>query len=354
MYDDSRALFSDSSAIISSNFSPKGEQHNLFPRSRMNFDMNNIVQDSYHNNSSNENSYGDSLNSSLSHYPRHSSSLTSQAGHLDNSSLYRGSFMGMDDQVKTSAGLMRQNTSPPGYISHLANKSGYGGMRDVGNYRLGNGNNRDLTSSRLKSQISLSSGIPSSLGMLPQISETDGGNTEPTSNVDTKNRCVRDTQYHNSGYPLRSWNDSLNFADSYTLKRELDVDDRLFSSIQNGEIQNRPSLFSHHLSLPKTLSDISCMNKLLQFQDSVPCKIRAKRGCATHPRSIAERVRRTRISERMRKLQELVPHMDKQTNTADMLDLAVDYIKDLQKQYKTLNDNRANCRCSAMQKQGLK
>lgn len=25
-------------------------------------------------------------------------------------------------------------------------------------------------------------------------------------------------------------------------------------------------------------------------QDSVPCKIRAKRGCATHPRSIAERV----------------------------------------------------------------
>lgn len=26
------------------------------------------------------------------------------------------------------------------------------------------------------------------------------------------------------------------------------------------------------------------------LEDSVPCKIRAKRGCATHPRSIAERV----------------------------------------------------------------
>jgi hypothetical protein len=36
----------------------------------------------------------------------------------------------------------------------------------------------------------------------------------------------------------------------------------------------------------------------------------------------------------MRKLQELVPNMDKQTNTSDMLDLAVDYIKDLQRQYK--------------------
>lgn len=34
------------------------------------------------------------------------------------------------------------------------------------------------------------------------------------------------------------------------------------------------------------------MDKLLHIpEDSVPCKIRAKRGCATHPRSIAERVR---------------------------------------------------------------
>lgn len=54
---------------------------------------------------------------------------------------------------------------------------------------------------------------------------------------------------------------------------------------QRNETANRPkTLLSHHLSLPKS----SAMEKLLQ--DSVPCKIRAKRGCATHPRSIAERV----------------------------------------------------------------
>ncbi|KAJ9559901.1 hypothetical protein OSB04_005061 [Centaurea solstitialis] len=51
------------------------------------------------------------------------------------------------------------------------------------------------------------------------------------------------------------------------------------------------------------------MDKILA--DSVPCRVRAKRGFATHPRSIAERVRRTRISDRIRKLQELVPNMDK-------------------------------------------
>ncbi|KAF9601442.1 hypothetical protein IFM89_020209 [Coptis chinensis] len=154
------------------------------------------------------------------------------------------------------------------------------------------------------------------------------------------------------------------------------------------------------------------MDKL--FQDSVPCRVRAKRGCATHPRSIAERnhpslqfglqthclandvvrpdpcgvivllntnlglsaamalvqdwdtesltyglsaamwateditiplVRRTRISDRIRKLQELVPNMDKQTNTADMLEEAVEYVKFLQKQIQELNEHQRNCKC---------
>nr|GFC37842.1 transcription factor bHLH130-like isoform X1 [Tanacetum cinerariifolium] len=61
-------------------------------------------------------------------------------------------------------------------------------------------------------------------------------------------------------------------------------------------------------------------------------------------------VRRTRISERMRKLQELVPNMDKQTNTADMLDLAVDYIKELQKEAESLSDHHAKCTCPHKQK----
>lgn len=68
------------------------------------------------------------------------------------------------------------------------------------------------------------------------------------------------------------------------------------------------------------------MEKLFQFPDSVPCKIRAKRGCATHPRSIAERVRRTRISERMRKLQELVPNMDKVLDTSILFDFETYWI----------------------------
>ncbi|XP_012848299.1 PREDICTED: transcription factor bHLH80 isoform X1 [Erythranthe guttata] len=85
------------------------------------------------------------------------------------------------------------------------------------------------------------------------------------------------------------------------------------------------------------------MEKLLE--DSVMCRTRAKRGCATHPRSIAERVRRTRISDRIRKLQELVPNMDKQTNTADMLEEAVVYVKFLQKQIQELTEHQKDCKC---------
>uniref|UniRef100_A0A453L3W7 BHLH domain-containing protein n=1 Tax=Aegilops tauschii subsp. strangulata TaxID=200361 RepID=A0A453L3W7_AEGTS len=40
-------------------------------------------------------------------------------------------------------------------------------------------------------------------------------------------------------------------------------------------------------------------------------------------------------------------HGEEQTNTSDMLDLAVDYIKELQMQVKVMNDGRASCTCAA-------
>ncbi|XP_076927781.1 transcription factor bHLH130-like [Bidens hawaiensis] len=235
-------------------------------------------------------------------------------------------------EAKSSvSNLFRQNSSPAGLFANINPPNGYAGMRaTVGSYRLGNAGNSDeisQSSSRLKRQLSSSSGVR----MLPRISELE---------VDTIDPGVLN---ESSDYPFGSWEHepTSQFIDSFAgLKRELNL-----PSADNAG--NQQPMLSHHLSLPKTSGEMAAVEKLLHFQDSVPCKIRAKRGCATHPRSIAERVRRTRISERMRKLQELVPHMDKQTNTSDMLDLAVDYIKDLQEQYKALKDCRANCICSS-------
>lgn len=66
---------------------------------------------------------------------------------------------------------------------------------------------------------------------------------------------------------------------------------RGFGLRQNGGLRSHVSGLTHQYSLPKTSSEMAAMEKFLQFQDAVPCKIRAKRGCATHPRSIAERVK---------------------------------------------------------------
>ncbi|KAJ7571332.1 hypothetical protein O6H91_01G159600 [Diphasiastrum complanatum] len=62
------------------------------------------------------------------------------------------------------------------------------------------------------------------------------------------------------------------------------------SDLQDGSGGQTTSL-TRHVSLPvplKSKDDVPVEDNWLQ--DSVPCRFRAKRGCATHPRSIAERV----------------------------------------------------------------
>ncbi|KAI4300732.1 hypothetical protein L6164_034073 [Bauhinia variegata] len=281
------------------------------------------------------------------HYPRHNSTSSSP---LD-SSFGLGVSVGMDHETQSKSfgsHLLRQSGSPAGLFSNISFQNGYGTMKGVGNYGGVNGNNCELSPSinRLKNQISLPSRT-SSLGILSQISELESESIGPTSPDDGR---LAATNGYVSGFSYSSWNDTSRLSENISgLKRDQNNSDKLFSNAQNGELGNRVHVLSHRLSLPKTSADMVAMEKFLQFPDTVPCKIRAKRGCATHPRSIAERVRRSRISERMRKLQQLVPNMDKQTNTADMLDFAVEYIKDLQKQFKTLSDKRSNCKCMRMQ-----
>ncbi|XP_043692695.1 transcription factor bHLH130-like [Telopea speciosissima] len=262
-------------------------------------------------------------------------------------------------QVKTASAncsnLIRHSSSPAGLFSHLNVENGYASLRRVRNFRAGNGTNGEAApgASRLKGQISFSSGPSSSSGLMSQISEIGnesiGANSPDDGSLGDSNG---DNGCYMPEFPIGAWDSALVSENFSGLKRARVIDGKMLSGLNPSETQNgvgtHPPGLTHHFSLPKTSTEIA--DKFLQFQESVPCKIRAKRGCATHPRSIAERVRRTRISERMRKLQELVPNMDKQTNTADMLDLAVEYIKDLEKQVKNFKDSQANCTCSSKQK----
>ncbi|KAK6138377.1 hypothetical protein DH2020_027851 [Rehmannia glutinosa] len=214
-------------------------------------------------------------------------------------------------QVKVEGhSLVRHSSSPAGLFDSInienANPTEFGAMRDIGNFGAGNIANAEASfssASRFKSEMI----FPSSSGMIDSISGF--GAKGIAENKPSDGQLDEDR-----GIPGFPWDDSTFLSDDFL--KGLAEDDKTLSAVEN------------------------------MLQDSVPCKIRAKRGFATHPRSIAERVRRTKISERIRKLQELVPNMDKQTNTSDMLDFAVDYIKDLQRQLKKLSDNRAKCSCS--------
>ncbi|XP_058078715.1 transcription factor LRL3-like isoform X1 [Magnolia sinica] len=72
---------------------------------------------------------------------------------------------------------------------------------------------------------------------------------------------------------------------------------------------------------------------------AVKPRVRARRGQATDPHSIAERLRREKIAERMKSLQELVPNSNKM-DKASMLDDITDYVKFLQLQVKVLSMSR--------------
>jgi len=265
--------------------------------------------------------------------------------------------VGLEDSMKAKMGaagnrsnLLRQSSSPPELFAELTMDNGFGVMRNVGSFRACNGE-ASPSMTKLNDDLSFSAGPSPCSGHMSQIAEIGNELSRPPEDQSLGNAA--DSHHH---YIPSFTNDSWNGSPFNGLRITRDNEVKVFPSsnsldTRDPEPRSRTHGLTHHLSLPKTSIEMATIEKFLQFQGSVPCKIRAKRGFATHPRSIAERVRRTRISERMRKLQELFPNLDKQTNTADMLDSAVEYIKDLQKQVKTLADTKAKCTCSRQMKQ---
>ncbi|KAK7310220.1 hypothetical protein RJT34_07599 [Clitoria ternatea] len=214
-----------------------------------------------------------------------------------------------DNHAYGSAALLRQKSTPAAFLSHLASTTHSNHTHNAG-FTITRGGQGVNSSSRLKSQLSFT-----------------GHCQDSHDNV-----VVGDP----NSFGMEAWDNSnsIAFSDPQN-KRSKNTNDPDFLHCFNA--------LDSQFSLPQTTLE---MEKLLHIpEDSVPCKIRAKRGCATHPRSIAERERRTRISGKLKKLQDLVPNMDKQTSYADMLDLAVQHIKGLQTQVQKLHKELEHCTC---------
>ncbi|XP_027342489.1 transcription factor bHLH130-like [Abrus precatorius] len=251
--------------------------------------------------------------------------------------------------VRNCSNLLRQKSSPAGFFSI---ENDLAALREVGSFKASDVTNRqaNASTSGLHGTLIFSSRPSSCMKRMPQIAEN--GNESLEENCVQSRNLVNDSGNSRCYIPNFSeiWDTS-----AFTAQKSESEDEIMFSTSNGLESQEADICYqnlglTHHLSLPSSSTKMTSIEKILQIQGSVPCKIRAKRGFATHPRSIAERVRRTRISERIKKLQGLFPKSDKQTSTADMLDLAVEYIKDLQQQVKILTDCKAKCKCTSYEK----
>ncbi|XP_050212857.1 transcription factor bHLH128-like [Mercurialis annua] len=237
------------------------------------------------------------------------------------------------NEIDSSGSLLRQNSSPAGFLSHLnisSTENGFSITPGTGGYNSHNSSSCGHAVSRLKSQLSFTR--QDSLSQISEVSE------DLVEGISSNNGHPNSHSYSTGGFGMGSWDNTNSIVFSGpSSKRMKNIDGDIFNCINGLETQ---------FSLPQTSLEMATVEKLLNIpEDSVPCKIRAKRGCATHPRSIAERERRTRISGRLKKLQDLVPNMDKQTSYSDMLDLAVQHIKGLQGEVEKLHKEMENCSC---------
>ncbi|QHN97253.1 Transcription factor [Arachis hypogaea] len=232
--------------------------------------------------------------------------------------------------IRNCSNLIRQKSSPAGFFPSE------NALREVERFRSNDVSNGQPTA------LSFSSNRSSScLKRMPQIAEYENESHEGT--IDQSRNLVNEND--SSKYYVPSFTGEVWDASSFNSQKAASADEIMFSAStalesQDSDFCSQNLGLIHHLSMPSSSTQMGSMEKFLQLQGTVPCKIRAKRGFATHPRSIAERVRRTRISERIKKLQGLFPKSDKQTSTAEMLDLAVEHIKELQEQVKVHNEKR--------------
>ncbi|KAG5402431.1 hypothetical protein BRARA_D02614 [Brassica rapa] len=246
------------------------------------------------------------------------------------------STIGHSGASSSSSSLFRHRSSPAGFYDQLLptepnEGTGFSLGQPNGGYGGGRGEERGL--SRLKSEQRFSGGSSSNYqehNSLPRISEVHAAAAAINSATSTSMSFGNDSNIWDRS------SSQISFTIDEPGKRSKTTD---FFTLET------------QFSMPQTSLEMARMESLMNIPEgSVPCRVRAKRGCATHPRSIAERDRRTRISGKLKKLQELVPNIDNQTSYAEMLDLAAEHIKGLQHQVESLEKGMEGCTCGACKK----
>ncbi|KAI3978826.1 hypothetical protein MKX01_016001 [Papaver californicum] len=120
---------------------------------------------------------------------------------------------------------------------------------------------------------------------------------------------------------------------------KVDMTEEVESKITHEQPQQQHKNNNINSNNKENSSDTSKDNnsKISEVQKPDYIHVRARRGQATDSHSLAERVRREKISERMKYLQDLVPGCNKITGKAGMLDEIINYVQSLQRQVEFLS-----------------
>ncbi|KAL5221683.1 hypothetical protein ABZP36_026396 [Zizania latifolia] len=180
--------------------------------------------------------------------------------------------------------LFRHSSSPAGLLSRLmADHHGMAGTRGMGSYSQAGGDHRRLSSQWSFSRQDLPQ-ISEMGGIIPDIGESivTGGGCNSSS--DGTGHGAQSSSFLSRNFSMNSWDDtnSIMFSPPSSKKARVgDPGDDMVSSFSNIDSQ---------FGLSKSSLEMAGMDDFMQLQqDSIACRVRAKRGCATHPRSIAER-----------------------------------------------------------------
>ncbi|XP_028790307.1 transcription factor UNE12 [Neltuma alba] len=196
----------------------------------------------------------------------------------------------------------------------------------------------------LRESLGIGRGMPLGLNLEQGFLGQDGSRVRYGGDVvDGHNVANRHIHLNNSNNTI---NPSSSSTSAISDRESLQRAQGLFSAF--GPLDLRPTTVPSPPPAPSQLPHHQPFHSQPQIQGPVAAgpqppairpRVRARRGQATDPHSIAERLRRERIADRMKALQELVPTANK-TDRAAMLDEIVDYVKFLRLQVKVLSMSR--------------
>ncbi|KAK5804847.1 hypothetical protein PVK06_032498 [Gossypium arboreum] len=263
----------------------------------------------------------------------------------DNSMVQSGSFdSSLSSMVSSSSAISNAETVLPGYEHNMVIRKLIG--------RLGNDYNySSYTSSQ---PLIKSNNANTPLNIIPKLNlpfSSDPGFSERAPRFSSFNGELGFNRNEFQANIPDSKRESLLVSEN--IPRQNNVNSRKRKSIPSGKAEETPSMAAadrkivagakrskkdragkeHHGNGEKH-------NKVKSKAAMAPMEyvhVRARRGQATDGQSLAERVRREKISERMKLLQDLVPGCNKVTGKALMLDEIINYVQSLQCQVEFLS-----------------